>query len=81
MDLTIGQLTVLMLSEQMIQQQLALVSKIKTMKTALLKSRYSGKFYTDDTSSFLHFTLFTFAKELWGRQSTDENKTLAVINT
>lgn len=65
-----------------IQQQSTLVlKKIKTVKMELLKSRHSGKSYTNETSSFLRFTLFKFAKELWGKQSIDENKTLAMINT
>lgn len=65
-----------------IQQQFALVlEKIKTVKIELLKSRHSVKSYTIEASSFLHFTLFKFARELWGKQSIDENKTLAMINT
>lgn len=81
MGLTTGQLTFLMLSKQMTQQQLALVSKIKTMKTAVLKFRHAGKCYVDNTSPFLYFTLFIFSKELGGKQAIDENKTLAVIKT
>lgn len=61
MGLTTGQLTFLMLSKQMTQQQLALVAKIKTMKTEVLKIKHAAKCYVDDTSPFLYFTLFTFA--------------------
>ena len=64
----------------MTQQQLALVSKIKTMKTAVLKFRHAGKCCVD-ISPFLYFTLFTFAQEPAGKQAIDENKMLAVIKT
>lgn len=77
--LAIGHLTVLKFSEQMMQHQCTLVlKKIETIEIELLKSRHSRKSYA---SSFLHFALFEFAKELWGKQSIDENKTSAIINT